>query len=610
MSQYKLSVVVLVYNTEYYLKECLDSLVNQSLSDLQIIAVNDESPDNSAEILDEYEKNYSNITVIHQKNSGGANAGNHGLKYATGEYITLMDSDDILPLDAYEKLYLEAKRSEADIVIGRPNILINGVQKEIIYKKEREVWQTNRLIEHVKDYPDIFYDGFYWNKIFRRELIFGHECFMPPGMLYADRPMVHKAFLYAKKIAIITDVVYLWRKRGAEATEKSITQLNGDLRNFQDRIESLDYQIKYFETFGDKELENEFLKRNIERLFFPIKNIVLDKKFRHVFYKEIKRILQKVDHIFDNDLGVTSNLYIYFILNDLHDELIYYLIDNPNGSIIKDNGKYYWALPFFRNESLDIPDELFEIKVLKEEFIKINKIAVEDGKIIFENIDIPKSFDDTCVYISFEPRHNLAEKIVIGAVVDHKGEINAQISLKDFDQVATYDIYIIVKRNNKEDKFRISNKMYRDTHNNFNSSNLNLFFTSNGKLTIENIDVKLEQLSLNELGMFISTERSITETGAFYLKNRVTQEKFFMERISNKEFSIKWEHFFEGFKTYDLYYCSQERHFRMRTSLLTEKLYHMYRLKPFLIEVYETDKGNISLKSSTFLIRLLAKLRG
>jgi len=294
MSQYKLSVVVLVYNTEYYLKECLDSLVNQSLPDLQIIAVNDESPDNSAEILDEYEKKYSNMMVIHQKNSGGANAGNHGLKYATGEYITLMDSDDILPLDAYEKLYLEAKKTESDIVIGRPNILINGFQKEIIYKKEREVWQKNKLIEKVKDYPDVFYDGFYWNKIFRRELIFEYQCFMPPGMLYADRPMVHKAFLYAKKISIITDVVYLWRKRGEEATQKSITQLNGDLRNFQDRIESLKYQLEYFENYGDKELLNEFLKRNIERLFFPIKNIVWDKKFRHVFYKEINRFYKRL----------------------------------------------------------------------------------------------------------------------------------------------------------------------------------------------------------------------------------------------------------------------------------------------------------------------------
>ncbi|MDM5321646.1 glycosyltransferase family 2 protein [Bacillus altitudinis] len=609
MSQYKLSVVVLVYNTEYYLKECLDSLVNQSMPDIQIIAVNDESPDNSAEILNEYEKKYPNITVIHQKNSGGANAGNHGLKYATGEFITLMDSDDILPLDAYEKLYSEAKRSGADIVIGRPNILINGVQKEIIYKKEREVWQSNRLIEHVKDYPDIFYDGFYWNKIFRRELIFEHECFMPAGMLYADRPMVHKAFLYANKIAIITDVVYLWRKRGEEATQKSITQLNGDLRNFRDRIESLAYQINYFEAYGDKELENEFLKRNIERLFFPIKNIVLDKKFRHVFYKEIKPILQKVDHIFDNDLGITSNLYIYFILNDLHEELIYYLAGQPKGNVIKDNGKFYWSLPFFRNKTLNIPDELFEIKVLKEEFIKINKIGIEDGKVIFKGIDIPKSFDGASVYISFESRHNLTEKTVVSAFVDHTGELNAALSLKDFNQVATYDIYIIVKRNNKEDKFRISNKMSSNKLNNFKNSKFNLFYTSNGKLSIENINVKIEQLILNEVGIFILTERPIIESDAFYLKNRITQEKIFMERVSSMEFKIKWEHFFEGFKTYDLFYCSQERHFRLRKSLLTEKLYQIYSLEPFQIEFYETDKGNISLKSSTFLTRLLSKLR-
>ncbi|MFF2413354.1 glycosyltransferase family 2 protein [Bacillus safensis] len=609
MSQYKLSVVVLVYNTENYLKECLDSLVNQSMPDLQIIAVNDESPDNSAEILNEYEKKYPNITVIHQKNSGGANAGNHGLKYATGEYITLMDSDDILPLDAYEKLYLEAKRSEADIVIGRPNILINGVQKEIIYKKEREVWQANRLIEHVRDYPDIFYDGFYWNKIFRRELIFEHQCFMPPGMLYADRPMVHKAFLYAKKIAIITEVVYLWRKRGEEATQKSITQLNGDLRNFQDRIESLKYQIQYFEDYGDKELENEFLKRNIERLFFPIKNIVLDKKFRHVFYKEIKPILQKVDHIFDNDLGITSNLYIYFILNDLHEELIYYLSGNPKGRVIKDNGKFYWSLPFFRNETLNIPDELFEIKVLKEEFIKINKIGIEDGKVMFECIDIPKSFDDASVFISFESRHNLTEKTVVSAFVDHNGKLKAELSLKEFNQVATYDIYIIVKRNHKEDKFRISKKMYSNKFNNFKDSKFNLFFTSKGKLSLENIDVKLEQLILSEVGIFILTERPIIESGAFYLKNRITQEKIFMEKVSSTEFKINWKHFFEGFKTYDLFYCSQECHFRLRKSLLTEKLNHMYRLEPFQIEFYETDKGNISLKSSTFLTRLLSKLK-
>ncbi|MDI6645904.1 MULTISPECIES: glycosyltransferase family 2 protein [Bacillus] len=609
MSQYKLSVVVLVYNTEYYLKECLDSLVNQSLPDLQIIAVNDESPDNSAEILDEYEKKYSNMMVIHQKNSGGANAGNHGLTYATGEYITLMDSDDILPLDAYEKLYLEAKKTESDIVIGRPNILINGFQKEIIYKKEREVWQKNKLIEKVKDYPDVFYDGFYWNKIFRRELIFEYQCFMPPGMLYADRPMVHKAFLYAKKISIITDVVYLWRKRGEEATQKSITQLNGDLRNFQDRIESLKYQLEYFENYGDKELLNEFLKRNIERLFFPIKNIVWDKKFRHVFYKEIKPILQKIDNIFDNDLGITSNLYIYFILNELHEELIYYLAGNQKGNILKENGKYYWALPFFRNESLNIPDELFEIKVLKEEFIKINHIDVDGQKIIFRDIDIPKTFNDAQVFLSFESRHNLSEKKLINTFTNDVGQLNAEFSLEDLNQIATYDIYLIVQRNDKEDKFRISKQMYKGALNHCNQSNFHLFFTINGNLSIENINVKVEQLILNDEGVSILAEKPIIETGTFYLKNRITREVIFLKRTSSTEFNIKWEHFFEGFKTYDLFYCSQDRHFRLRKNLLTDRLYNRYNLRPFQVEIYETAKGNISLKSSTNITRFLSRLK-
>ena len=103
-----------------------------------------------------------------------------------------------------------------------------------------------------------------WNKIFKRDLIFNHDCFMPPGMLYADRPMVHKAYLFSKKISIITDVVYLWRKRGEEAQEKSISQQSADVNNFLDRMESIEYQINYFNKFATKEVKNEFLKRVID----------------------------------------------------------------------------------------------------------------------------------------------------------------------------------------------------------------------------------------------------------------------------------------------------------------------------------------------------------
>ena len=100
-NEYKLSVVLLVYNTEDLLEECLDSLVNQTLDDMEIICVNDESKDNSLNILKRYAKKYDNIKIIDQKNTGGATAGNNGLKMAKGEYITFVDANDVLD----EKLY-------------------------------------------------------------------------------------------------------------------------------------------------------------------------------------------------------------------------------------------------------------------------------------------------------------------------------------------------------------------------------------------------------------------------------------------------------------------------------------------------------------------------
>ncbi len=144
---YKLSVIVLVYNTEEYLRECLDSLVNQTLDSIEIIIVNDSSPDNSHIIIEEYRSQYENIKVINQENSGGAIAGNKGMKIARGEYVTIMDSDDIVPLNAYEKLYKKAKETNSEIVIGKPNILIDGIQKEILYKKKEKFGVKKGLLK-------------------------------------------------------------------------------------------------------------------------------------------------------------------------------------------------------------------------------------------------------------------------------------------------------------------------------------------------------------------------------------------------------------------------------------------------------------------------------
>ena len=112
----KVSIIVPVYNTEPWLRECMDSLVNQTLKEIEIICVDDGSPDNCGKILDEYAKKDTRIIVIHQKNQGVSAARNAGLDVASGEYITFVDSDDYVDLNTYEKMYNLAKKDEIDIL--------------------------------------------------------------------------------------------------------------------------------------------------------------------------------------------------------------------------------------------------------------------------------------------------------------------------------------------------------------------------------------------------------------------------------------------------------------------------------------------------------------
>ena len=116
----KISVIVPVYNVEDLLPKCLDSLVNQTFDDYEVIVVNDGSPDNSQDIIDEYQKKYSNIIKPLKKENGGlSSARNYGLKYAQGEFVLYVDSDDWVSNDMLEKMYMTAVRDNSDIVVCR-----------------------------------------------------------------------------------------------------------------------------------------------------------------------------------------------------------------------------------------------------------------------------------------------------------------------------------------------------------------------------------------------------------------------------------------------------------------------------------------------------------
>ena len=112
----KVSIIVPVYNVEKYLDRCMESLLNQTLKDIEIILVDDGSPDNCPQMCDEYAKKDSRVKVVHKANAGLGYARTSGLEVATGEYVAFVDSDDYVDLDAYQTMYNEAVRENADYV--------------------------------------------------------------------------------------------------------------------------------------------------------------------------------------------------------------------------------------------------------------------------------------------------------------------------------------------------------------------------------------------------------------------------------------------------------------------------------------------------------------
>src|SRR5690606_26296191 len=206
-----LSIVVLVYNTSAYLRECFDSLLHQAYRNIEIIAIDDASTDDSLAICREYEAAHPNFSCISKPNEGGAIAGNLGISLARGEYVALVDSDDVVTPDGYRLLMEEALRTGADITIGRAARLVDGARSAAGFLYEPYVWSQRRTFDSVEQFDDVIHDCFYWNKVFRTGFLRAHGLGMDPGLLYADRPFVHRAYWHSRRTAIIPDLVYLWR---------------------------------------------------------------------------------------------------------------------------------------------------------------------------------------------------------------------------------------------------------------------------------------------------------------------------------------------------------------------------------------------------------------
>lgn len=188
----KVSIIVPVYNVEKFIRKCLDSLVNQTLKDIEVIVVNDGSPDNSQKIIDEFVKKYpKKVKSFIKENGGQGTARNLGLKHAKGEYISFVDSDDYLSTDALEKMYNIAKKENSDIVIC-----------DMV-----DHFENHELYHNCTKYTSVFeVTPSACNKIFKREVI-GNLEFLPK-LWYEDFNFTTKILLNTNKISSISEGFY------------------------------------------------------------------------------------------------------------------------------------------------------------------------------------------------------------------------------------------------------------------------------------------------------------------------------------------------------------------------------------------------------------------
>ena len=145
----KVSVIVPVYNVEKYIRKCLDSLVNQTLEDIEIIVVNDGSKDSSIDILKEYAEKHNNIKVYEKENGGLSDARNYGLQFATGKYIAFLDSDDYVDVNLYKRMYEKAKAEDSDMVECNFYWVYDNKTKKDIgqkYKGKKQMFEKARVV--------------------------------------------------------------------------------------------------------------------------------------------------------------------------------------------------------------------------------------------------------------------------------------------------------------------------------------------------------------------------------------------------------------------------------------------------------------------------------
>ncbi len=275
----ELSIIVPVYNVEKYLKECLDSLLDQDIKDYEIIVVNDGSTDLSQPIIDSYVAKYPNVHSLIKPNGGLASARNLGIKHASGKYITFVDSDDKIKKDAYKDILDKMDKEGLDICIFDMLYWFDDdrdyIQKGLIRNNEDII--KDLLLSPLSS----------CNKVYRRELFDG-ICF-PEGKLFEDIPTVISVYLKKLKVGYIDKPYYIYRQRNTSIMNTAYTDKANDIFEIMKMtLDNIDDQDK--DKYHD-ELEYLFIEQLV--LYGAYRFLAYDKPYHKEMMDKALKLIKR-----------------------------------------------------------------------------------------------------------------------------------------------------------------------------------------------------------------------------------------------------------------------------------------------------------------------------
>lgn len=286
MEDIKVSVIIPVYNAEKYLRQCLDSIVGQTLTQIEILCVDDGSTDGSAKLLEEYRKRDQRVRVITQKNAGAGVARNRGLNEARGEYLSFLDADDFFEADMLRATYEKAKAAQAQIVVFGSDQYRNDSQSfnSIEWTIRKSALPPYRPMSHRTFTENVFkvFVGWAWDKLFEREFVQNYRLRFQEQRTSNDLLFVFSAVVLAERIEVEERILAHQRRDNPDSLSNT-REKSWDC--FYHALLALRENLKSYGLY--RELEQDFINYALHFSLWNLETLKGEK--RKCLYQKIKK---------------------------------------------------------------------------------------------------------------------------------------------------------------------------------------------------------------------------------------------------------------------------------------------------------------------------------